>query len=62
MTTGVVLEDGTVVDANKRDDQRVNLQARRADGSLLLAVKLTPEQVDDLVAALWSSRKLEQAA
>jgi hypothetical protein len=55
MRGSIVLEDGSVIDANWRDDNRVNLQARGADGRLLLALRLTQEQVDDLVGALWSS-------
>ena len=56
-----MLEDGVRLDANRRED-RVSLQARRADGSLLVALKLTQEQVDDLVAALWAQQREEVAA
>lgn len=57
----VLLQDGSVIDASRRDDNRVNLQARRADGTLLVALRLTQDETDDLVAALWSSG-LGQAA
>lgn len=50
----IVLEDGTVVAAAPRKDA-VTLLAHDPQGNLLAVLRMTPEQVDDLVHSLWGA-------
>lgn len=56
MAGEIVLEDGTLVDATPRADS-VTLLAHAPDGRLLAALRMKPDEVDDLVAALWSAHR-----
>lgn len=50
----ITLEDGTVVAAAPRKDA-VTLLAHDPQGKLLAVLRMTPEQVDDLVDSLWGA-------